>query len=94
MDPITLLNYSAAVEFLFIILTAVIVVGSNRRPEFFLVVSTVSVIIWFAFAIFYIWPMVPPSNTGEILRWYANGTALLDNGTLINISDIPGVGCP
>lgn len=34
-----------------------------------------------------------PVYTGEIIKFYANGTGLLDNGTLINLSDVPRWGC-
>lgn len=31
-----------------------------------------------------------PTPSGEILKVYANGSALLDNGTMMRLSDIPG----
>ena len=60
------------------------------------IVSCIIFAIWFCYSIS-IFPQMPlfpsPLHGGEIRHWYANGTVLLDNGTRINISDIPGLGC-
>lgn len=39
-------------------------------------------------------PLHETQYTGEIIKFYANGTALLDNGTFVQLSSIPGMGCP
>ena len=48
--------------------------------------------LWITWA-FYTYTPLDPVYTGEIIKFYANGTGLLDNGTLINLSDVPGWGC-
>ena len=62
-----------------------------RKPNWIDWVIWSIVAIMFLYVAFYAMPTIantifPPPAPDEIIKFYANGTALLGNGTLINLS--------
>ena len=58
-----------------------------------MVVLIIITMLWTFLSISFHPPIPEPVYTGEVMKMYINGTALLDNGTLIKISEISGLGC-
>lgn len=75
----------------------IVIVGDkyNYNPDIVLVIAVVACIVGAAIFFYCIVSSYqPPDPTGEIIKLYANGTALVDNGSLIQIKDIYCVRCP
>lgn len=62
------------------------------KIPFFVAVGVVLLIVVVSCTIIIMLPQ-DYAYTGEVVKFYVNGTALLDNGTYIPISSIPGMGC-
>jgi len=49
----------------------------------FVICSLSLAFFWMCLMTFYVVPMIEPHTTGEIIKFYANGTVLVDNGTVM-----------
>lgn len=49
----------------------------------FIICSLTLTFFWYYLMCAYVTPNIEPHYTGEIIKFYANGTVLVDNGTVI-----------